>query len=231
MTHTQAIKQTMKRILTLILLSCCLGFAQAETAYIDDTLLVPLRSGAGTSYRIIHKGIPSGTALEVIERSAETGYAQVRTPAGLEGYLPSRYLVNQPIARDRLSSALKTLDSTRKQNAELKKQASDLQAELNTLKQNYASTSKNLEANQSELENIKSISANALNLDRKNRELRESNEQLRNELELLQVENIRLKDRSESNMMLIGGALVLLGIIIALILPMLKPSKKNDSWA
>lgn len=220
-----------QRLLSLLILLCLASAGHAETAYIDDTLLVPLRAGEGTSFRIVHKGLRSGTPLEVLERSQESGYSFVRTPSGLEGYLPSRYLSSSPIAREQLAKAKQTLENTKNENARLSAELGELQSKLKDLQSNYTNTSQNLEKNASELERIKSISANALNLDRKNIELRESNEQLRNQLELLQVENIRLKDRSESNMMLMGGGLVLLGVILALLVPMLKPSKKNDSWA
>jgi len=205
--------------------------ASAQTAYIDDTLLVPLRSGAGTSFRIIHKGIKSGLKLEILENNESNGYSLVRTPSGLEGYLPTRYLSFEPIAKMKLATASKKLAASNAENAELKEQLSKLKAEFNDLSKTYKSTSNTLDKNAKELTDIKKISANAINLDRKSRELRESNEQLRNELELLQVENIRLKDRSESNSMLMGGGLVVLGVILALLVPMLKPSKKNDSWA
>lgn len=203
----------------------------AETMYIDDTLLVPLRSGEGTGFRIVHKGLPSGTALEIIERSAESGYSFVRTPAGIEGYLPTRYLSQEPIARDKLARAEKNLTTLRTQNKELSDKLNTLQGNYEALEGQHSDASKSLTANTDELARIKAISADALNLDRSNRELRNSNEALRNQLELLEVENSRLKDKSESSMMLIGGALVLLGVILALIIPLLKPGKKNDSWA
>lgn len=199
--------------------------------YIDDKLFVPLRSGAGTSFRIVHKGVKSGTKLEVIEHDSNTGYSHVRTPSGLDGYLPTRYLVNEPIARDQLIRANAELTELRQQNTKLKADLSTLNAEHRKLGKAHKSTLSELDGSNKELTNIKSISSNALNLDRRNRELRESNEQLRNELELLQTENMRLKDKSESNMMMIGGGLVTLGVIIALLVPMLKPSKKSDSWA
>jgi len=221
----------MLRLLLIAVFALTSVQASAQTAYIDDTLLVPLRSGAGTSFRIIHKGIKSGLKLEVLEKDQATGYAFVRTPSGLEGYLPSRYLTYQPIAKVQLQKALQKLELTQNENTSLKAKLGDLQSEFQGLNKDHSSTSAALAQNAKELENIKNISANAINLDRKNRELRESNEQLRNELELLQVENIRLKDRSESNMMLMGGGLVLLGVILALLIPLLKPSKKNDSWA
>mgnify|MGYP000488699079 FL=1 len=219
------------RILLALLVTSIVSPLWATTMYVDDTLLVPLRSGAGTSFRIVHKGIKSGTKLEILERNKVTGYSQVRTPSGLEGFLPSRYLSAEPVAKMKLKSALQQTQAFKTENAKLKTKLAKLQKEFSGLSANYSSTSKELKNNNKELSNIKSISSNALNLDRRNRELRESNEQLRNELELLQVENIRLKDKSESNMMLIGGGLVTLGIIIALLLPMIKPSKKSESWA
>ncbi len=214
-------------IITILLASTVL----AETMYIDDTLLVPLRSGEGTGFRIVHKGLPSGTALEIIERNVESGYSFVKTPAGIEGYLPTRYLSQEPIARDKLTRAEKTLTTLRTQNKELSDKLSALQGNYQALEGQHSEASQSLTANTDELARIKAISADALNLDRSNRELRNSNEELRNQLELLEVENSRLKDKSESNMMLIGGALVLLGVILALIIPLLKPGKKSDSWA
>jgi SH3 domain protein len=215
----------------LILSSLFITSAFAESMYVDDTLLVPLRSGEGTSFRIVHKGLRSGTKLEILERSKASGYSKIRTPSGIEGYLPTRYLTAQPIAKIKLVNANKQLTSLTSENQKLKSQLSNITGEHKKLTSIHKKTSVELNKNNDELNNIKSISANALTLDRRNRELRESNEQLRNELELLQTENIRLKDKSDSNMMLIGGALVTLGVILALIIPLIKPSKKNDSWA
>lgn len=222
----------MKKI-TLLLIAA-LGITStlsAETMYVDDTLLVPLRSGEGTGFRIVHKGLPSGTALEIIEKSAETGYSFVRTTNGKEGYLPTRYLSAEPIARFKLAEAQKTLESLRGQNKELATKLGALQKSYDELESNYSNTSNSLSSNSKELARIKAVSADAINLDTRNRELRNSNEELRNELELVKVENMRLKEKSESNMMMIGGALVLLGVILTLIVPLLKPSKKGDSWA
>lgn len=201
------------------------------TMYIDDTLFVPLRSGAGTGFRIVHKGLKSGTPLKVINADPSTGYSEVRTPSGLQGFLPSRYLISNPIAKTQLAKANEKLNKVLAENKKLKSDLSALHGEHRKLTQDHKNTQNQLSSTSSELSNVKSISANALSLDSRNKELRESNEQLRNELELVQAENLRLKDKSESNMMMIGGGLVLLGVIIALLVPMLKPSKKGDSWA
>lgn len=223
--------QTSSKIFCGLILSLLCTFTSAESMYIDDTLLVPLRSGEGLSFRIVHKGVPSGTKLQVLEHNKDSGYSKVVTPGGIEGYLPTRYLVAEPIARFKLEQANKELAAFKQEHSKLKEQFEALSSEHNALKKTNRETEQQLDKNVQELSHIRSVSANALTLDQRNRELRENNEQLRNELELLQTDNSRLKDRSESNMMLAGGGLVLLGVILAMLIPMLKPSKKNDSWA
>jgi len=220
-----------KLILITLLSSILLTTAHAESMYVDDTLLVPLRSGEGTSFRIVHKGIKSGTKLEIIEANRVSGYSKVLTPGGIEGYLPTRYLSAAPIAKIRLAKANKELSSLKSENATLTTKLADITQVHKKLSSAHKKTSSELSKNSQELSSVKSISANALNLDRRNRELRESNEQLRNELELVQTENTHLKDKSDSNMMLIGGGLVIFGAILALIIPLIRPSKKNESWA
>ena len=219
------------RIILSLLLALSSFSVFAETMYIDDTLLVPIRSGESTSYRIVHKGIPSGSKVQILEHNKESGYSKIITAGGIEGYLPTRYLVAEPIAKIKLEQANKTLAKLKQDHETLQTTFNELKSEHQALSKNYKDTEKSLDKNVQELSHIRSVSANALNLDQRNQELREDNEQLRNELELLQTDNSRLKAKAESNMMLVGGALVLLGVILALLIPMIKPSKKSDSWA
>lgn len=221
----------MNKLIHIIFLAALSLPAWSEYMYIDDTLLVPLRSGEGTGFRIVHKGLKSGMKLEILQKNKDSGYSKIRTPGGIEGYLPTRYLTGTPIAKIQLAKANQELSRLQSENSTLKKELNEISKAHKTLNMEFKQTTNKLSENNKELTNIKSISANALNLDTRNRELRESNEQLRNELELIQTENMRLKDKSESNMMLMGGGLVTLGIIIAMVLPMVRPSKKSDSWA
>ena len=102
------------QIILSLLLALTSISAFSESMYIDDTLLVPLRSGESLSYRIVHKGISSGTKVEVLEQSKESGYSKIITPGGIEGYLPSRYLTAEPIAKIKLEQANKALTSLNK---------------------------------------------------------------------------------------------------------------------
>nr|WP_285903205.1 TIGR04211 family SH3 domain-containing protein [Alkalimarinus sediminis] len=199
--------------------------------YIDDTLLVPLRSGEGLQYRIVHKGVKSGTRVELIAHNPDSGYSHVKTPDGITGYLPTRYLVKNEIARDRLVKVSAQLEKSQAKLAQLQTEMNELKQKYDSLSSNHEQLTRQSESTSSELQKVKSISSNALSLDQRNRELRKTNQELKNEVELLTTDNQRLKDKSETSFMMIGAALVLLGVILALIIPWLKPTKKNDSWA
>ena len=48
--------------------------------------------------------VESGTQLQVIETDEESGYTQVRTNAGTEGWVLSRYLMSEASAREQLAN-------------------------------------------------------------------------------------------------------------------------------
>ena len=221
----------MNKISKFILLAMVTPVVWSKTMYIDDILQVPLRSGPDTTYRIIHKGLQSGLPLQILGEDATSGYSHVKTPSGLEGYLQTRYLSAEPIAEDQLAAAKQKMNLLETEKDRLNKELEQLNQEFKALNSSHQKGANQLDQALKELAAIKAISADALNLDQRTRELGESNEQLRNELELVQAENMRLNEKSDSNMMLIGGGLVTLGVVLALLVPMIKPSKKNDSWA
>ena len=94
----------MKNIFFLV--SCLLilsGNAVAETRYVSDTLEITMRSGKGTSFGITRM-LRSGTAVQVLAVDKNTGYTQVRTKNGKEGWVLSRFLMNGQAARERLTA-------------------------------------------------------------------------------------------------------------------------------
>lgn len=207
------------------------GIAQARTVYIDDTLFAPVRTGQGTQYRILHNGLRSGTAVTLLESNEESGYSRIRTSTGLEGWIPTRHLTNQPIARDRLAAVNQELEQARAQLQEARDSLNNVSSEREELSANEERLERRVAELTDELEEIRTISANALTLDRRNRELQEDNQKMRNEVEVLTAEVQRLEARKESDFMLLGAGLLILGMILAVVLPWLKPSKKTDNWA
>ena len=87
----------LRLLFSLVLIVSSVSVAQARTVWVDDQLYLPVRSGAGTQYRIIENALPSGTPLEVLEtaatRSLNVKQRDSRLPASWSGfYAPLRSL-------------------------------------------------------------------------------------------------------------------------------------------
>jgi len=220
---------SLRLLLSLLLIIASVSVAQARTVWVDDKLYLPVRSGPGSQFRIIENAVPSGTPLEVLE--VGDGYTKVKTPKGTEGWVSSQYLSNQPIAADRLRRATQQLEEARSELTRVREQLSSVTEERDNLQNAESSLSNRAGELQEELTRIKDIAADSINLERRNRELREENQKLRNDLEVLTAENERLEASKDSDFMLLGAGLVLGGVLLALLIPMLKPTRKTDNWA
>ena len=220
---------TVKKPMLFGLLALLLaGGAYAETRYISDKIYVPLRVGEGSKYRIVHRGLPSGTPLELLENNEDSGYAKVRTQSGTEGWLPAHYLVSTPVARSQLKE-------TEAQLAKLSEANKSLRDKLNSSTQSSEKSSaiiQQLEEENAELakelEEVKRVSANAINLDSDNRRLLESNQMLSSEVDVLKTDNARLRENKENEFFLNGAFAVLIGVMIALIAPRLMPKRRSE---
>lgn len=216
--------------ISILFILSSVATAQARTVWVDDQLYLPVRAGAGNQYRIIENAVPSGTPLELIE-TADSGYTRVRTPKGNEGWVSSQYLSDTPIAKDKLKQANRQLEQAQSELAKTREELASVTKERDSLANSESSLSDRSASLQEELKRIKNVAADSINLNRRNRELREENQKIRNDLEVLTAENERLEASKESDFMLLGAGLVLGGVLLALIIPMLKPTRKTDNWA
>ncbi|WP_372964547.1 TIGR04211 family SH3 domain-containing protein [Marinobacter sp.] len=215
--------------LSFLLIISSISVAQARTVWVDDQLYLPVRSGAGSQFRIIENAVPTGTPLELLDTSE--GYTKVRTPKGTVGWVASQFVSKTPVAKDLLAQATRELEKAKEDVASLSQQLASVTEERDNLQAAENNLSNQAADLQDELRKIKSIAADAINLERRSRELREENQKLRNDLEVLTAENERLEAGKESDFMLLGAGLVLGGVLLALIIPMLKPTRKTDNWA
>jgi SH3 domain protein len=191
--------------------------ALAATMYISDQFTVPLRRGPSNSHRILHQGLPSGTALEVLGTDDAAGFTQVRTANGTEGWIQTQYLSSQPIARDRLAAAdrrVATLEAQVKNLRTSDGRANDL--------------AKQTEKLQTELADIRRISATSIANHEENKQLKASNETLQKQVTQLSERVRQLERNVMLKWMLAGGGLVLLGLLIG---AWIKSRPKRSTWA
>ena len=90
------------RWLILILAGMPALAAAAETAYVIDKLLVGVHRERDLNSGIV-KVLPTGTALEVLERSEQL--ARIKDAEGVEGWVDAAYLMKEPPASSLLSDA------------------------------------------------------------------------------------------------------------------------------
>ena len=218
-------------VITVLLLVPINTQAEQKTVYVNDINYVPLRSGKSNKYRIIHKGLKSGTPLILIESDPEENYSRVITSTGLQGWIETQYLSEAPIARSQLEDIRAANKSMLRELQNRTANEAQLAEALTQSKQTHKQLKRNNQALESELTEIKKISANAINLDNNNRKLLQSNEILKIEIAELQADNARLADKSDKEWFLRGAFAVFIGAILAITLPRLKIKSRAKEWS
>jgi SH3 domain protein len=201
--------------------------AEAATAYISDELTVPMRSGASSGHRIL-RVLPAGVRLEVRERNTEAGFARVTTQDGTEGWVPIQYLQNQPIARDRLEAASREVERLTLTVNELRERLQAVQGERSDTEESNLSLADEVSRLEQELAEIRRASASAIETASANQRLSELNTRLRDELNLLVEERDHLATNTQQRWFMLGGALVLLGLILGLTM---KTRPRRSAWS
>lgn len=215
--------------LTTLLVLLMTGQVTAQTRYITDINYVPMRTGPGNEYRIIHRGLRTGTALVLLEENAGNGFSRVRN-GEQEGFVPTQYLMDRPPAFRQLPAALEQAQKVAADNQTLEKMLDEREGQLRDATVELEKAKERGQQQQIEMKRLADISAEPLAIERRNQQLVEENEQLKNQLQVLQVENHQLAKDTSLRWYLFGGGTIVLGILLGLFLPMLKVRKKESAW-
>ena len=225
------------RLALLAVWSCCaavvtpMAYGQ-DTRYVSDRVLVPIRSGAGSDFRIVNSGLPSGTALMVFGESEDGKWAEIETPAGTRGWMPSQFLQAEPPASLLINELKLEMEQLRSERDRVVSQLSQRSSAADEADETILKLRSELEATAIELTEVKRVSAVALDLDALNQQLVAEVESKRSDADLLRLENVRLRERIANNQILDGALAVLLGVILAVVTPRLWPGKKRqDGWS
>jgi len=212
---------------TFILLTLFSQSALAETRYVTDVFRVTLRSGKSTQNEIIRM-VPSGLRLEVLETDKASGYSRVRMPSGKEGWILTRYLMELPSARARLSRAETKLANTEQAMNQLKTELQTL-----TQKKNELARERNRLNGQSiklsrKLSEITRVSSNAIQLSNDHSRLKKRLTELDRDMQFLQQENANLRDRNNRDWFIVGALVVIGSMIFGIILTRIRWKKKSN---
>ncbi len=205
--------------------------SETDIRYVTDVIFTPIRTGPGGDYRIINKGLRSGTAVTFHGITDDGVWAEVETKGGTRGFLRAQYLQTEVPRANQLNILEAELAASKDRAVTLQQNLNEAMEQLTSSDSDMSSTATALAETRAELDEIKRISANAIQLDQLTKELTGKLEDASARNDLLTLENARLEDRVASNQHLQGALSVIAGILIALLIPRLTMKRRrNDGW-
>jgi SH3 domain protein len=200
----------------------------AETLYVSDVLRITVRTGPTTTNEILET-ISSGTQLETTGEEAD-GWVSVRTPKGTEGYALSRYLVNEPIAKDQLAEMRAQLQRLQAEPDSIASNLLQMDNENLILASQNDELSREVQQIAEQLALIEEDSSDVFAVVAEADELRKERDRLILALDESRMENAVFEDQSDKKWALIGAGVLFFGIVLGLILPGLK-SRRRSGWS
>jgi len=207
-----------KSVFSLIVFLACSSLAHAKVGYVTDSVAIPLRSSESERARIVRM-LPNGMQLSLQGENTENGYTYVRAANGSEGYILTRYISHEPIARTKLEAITKKLEELQEENKALKMSEAKGQ-EL----------SKERDKLSAELSELQQTAANAIQLKQQRDQSQELFVKTERDLKQLKRENQALTDSTNQDWFLYGGGLSLFGVILGFLLPKLSWRRRTSGW-
>lgn len=174
--------------------------------------------------------VPSGDPVEVLQTDADSGYTQVRAADGKEGWILSRYLVDEPPAREQLQAYQDKIARIDAIEEQLNGRIAELEALQQATEQQLASVDAERGRLAAELDEIRRTAADAIALSNENASLRDRLQVMRQEAEALAAKNAQLQDDTAKDWFIRGAGVAGGGLLMGLILPHLRLRRRRDAW-
>lgn len=185
-----------------------------------------LRSGPSTS-NAIQLMVGSGMQLEVLERDADSGYSRVRTPGGTEGWVLTRYLMNERSAREQLETLTSELTNATSRGSSLGSQLTAIKGEYDSANSRIDTLEREKAAIEEELAEVKRTAANILGINDQNRSLMDQLASAQIRADTLEQENRQLSSQTTRYWFMSGGLVLLVGVILGIWLPRIRWQRRS----
>ena len=216
----------MPRFAFLLVWLPMLSFAQ-DTRYVSDELQITLRTGQGNSFQIVEV-LPSGTALSVLEETEK--YARVTTPKGNEGWVLNQYLIEQPIARDKLIRAEARLARITNRLSETQNTLKETSAEKRKLEQALTELRNQYAALTTQSEKLQVLAAKPAQIEAANQKLTADLERVTQERDRTIEERDKYRDDYHRQWFLAGAGVVTASLLLGLLFGLTITRLKKRRW-
>jgi len=221
-------KATVASFLLLCVASLSSLNVLAQTRYVTDEFEIMMRTGPSIQNKIV-RALKSGQRIEVLREDSGNGHSQVQTSQGEIGYVLTRFLINRPSARNRVSYLEGQLKTLRSKPGELQTLLANSQEENQVLIDENTKITNQLALTSTELAKIREVSSDAVNLSQRNIRLEGEVQQLLLQLDDIRIQNETLKDNADYVRNLTMAGILLLGLFLGWVLSRSGRQKRN-SW-
>jgi len=201
-----------------------------QVRYISDELTVPMRSGTTTKHKIL-KFLTSGTPV-IIKEVTEDGkhaWVMLKDDDNKLGWVKTSDLMDQPSARERIKTVLKTLDNKKDQIKELNQSIAELKDNNKQLQTQLEEVGKQYRDTKDTLDNLRKSAARPIEIAEENKQLKEEIAQQEAANKKVMQENEFLSDKNIKEWFMIGGGVSLGSLILGLLITRINWRRK-DSW-
>lgn len=231
--------QTIQYLIITTVLLGYFGFVEevfAETAYISDDLAIELRSGPTQKHRIT-AFLKSGQPIDILEKHlAEDGTEWVRVASTgsskqqKSGWLPNKFTQPNTSAKIKLQQVTQTLTQLQHEQKTSQTQTSQLKQNLTDFQARHQQMTQRLQSLKLQYDELKAISSNSEMLAEQNIKMQQQLALLSSDQEQLEMKNFQLQTNNKSKGMIHGIIAVLIGVLLALILPKIVYPRPKSSW-
>lgn len=225
----------MKRKILLILqffIAVCAALpalVHADQRYVTDQFEVMLRTGPSGNHAIIRM-LKSGAALTVLDPEVDNGYVRVQTNAGTEGWVLTRYLIREPVARVQLENLVKQVTQTEPKDASIRGQLNAVKIEYDNVNKRVALIEAEKKAVEEQLDAIRNRAANVLAIDAENKQLQQQLAEAKAQIKTLQEQFSELSNNNEKDWFITGALVLGGGLLLGLIIPKISWRRQRSSY-
>lgn len=218
-------------LLIVLLTIAIMNNAAAETRFVSDELEITLRVGPSTKQRIISM-LKSGTPVEILSVDRKSGYSKVRAANGKTGFVLTRFLMDEPSAREQVASLTARIQELQAEPEQIRSRLTQLQEDYTRLQKEHQKLLNDKNSITRELAGIRQTAANAINISNERGELRKQVVKLKQEVADLQHTNRELANNLNQRWFLIGAGVVFGSILLGWLLPYLRfRRRRTSSWS
>ena len=204
-----------KYLITVLLLTTSIASAESFV-YITDQVDIPMRSEKSFGDNIL-RSLPSGSKMSILQ-ATDDGWTQVKFEE-TTGWIISRYLDNNPPAREQLKKLKQTYNANKLLITKQNKRNKEFEIEVKNLKSENSKLSIHINKLGAEKEHVEQTYKDALKLEHTNEKLNSQILQFKSEIQILETSNTADQETSSRNWFIAGGFVLFLGMMIGFIFP------------